>query len=176
MADVRTTLAEPIFDSDPWDEMSLSGFRAKLEGFRWDMQKVPAERLPSQMHNRIHRYIGGTMVPPTSPYDPVFWLHHCYVDKLWADWQRLHPTEPGYLPDGGAKKKGHNLRDVMAPWNDKAPKDVLNIRDLGYYYLPSLPFQPLTVALGALLGGLTATCGSRSFLWGRSGASPRAAS
>jgi Common central domain of tyrosinase len=133
-ADVRTTLEATPFDSYPWKEpMSLSGFRNKLEGFRWDMQKNPPERLPSQMHNRIHRYIGGTMEPPTSPNDPVFWLHHCYIDKLWADWQRKHPNEPGYLPDGGART-GHNLKDKMPPWNEKAPKDVLNIRDLGYHY------------------------------------------
>jgi streptogramin lyase len=155
MEDVRTTLAEPIFDSDPWDEMSLSGFRAKLEGFRWEMQKIPAERLPSQMHNRIHNYIGGTMGPPTSPNDPIFWLHHCYVDKLWADWQRLHPTEPGYLPDGGAKKTGHNLSDVMKPWVNppRAPKDVVNIRDLGYHYVtefavPTASSRPRSIALG----------------------------
>jgi hypothetical protein len=85
------------------------------------------------MHNRVHYYVGGTMGPSTSPNDPVFWLHHCYIDKLWADWQRLHPNEPGYLPDGGARTS-HNLRDVMAPWNEKAPKDVLNIRELGYHY------------------------------------------
>jgi virginiamycin B lyase len=155
MEDVRTTLAEPSFDSDPWDEMSLSGFRAKLEGFRWEMQKIPAERLPSQMHNRIHNYIGGTMGPPTSPNDPIFWLHHCYVDKLWADWQRLHPTEPGYLPDGGAKKTGHNLSDVMKPWVNppRAPKDVVNIRDLGYRYVtefavPTASSRPRSIALG----------------------------
>ena len=153
MDDVRTTLAATPFDDAPWSDMSLSGFRNKLEGFRWDMQKN--EGLPSQMHNRIHRYIGGTMGPPTSPYDPVFWLHHCYADKLWADWQRLHPNEPGYLPDGPAPK-GHNLKDVMAPWNDKAPKDVLNIRVLSYYYeaevtefaVPTANSRPRSIAWG----------------------------
>src|SRR5262249_23667730 len=129
--DVRTALAEPKFDSAPWDDTSESGFRNNLEGFRYNTQKT---LLPSQMHNRVHRYIGGTMGPPTSPYDPVFWLHHCYVDKLWDDWQGLHPNEPGYLPDGGAHHTGHNLRDVMKPWNEKAPKDVVNIRELGYHY------------------------------------------
>jgi tyrosinase len=133
MEDVRTTLAATPFDSAPWNDMSQSGFRNNLEGFRRDMQKKPPEPLPSQMHNRVHRYIGGTMGPATSPYDPIFWLHHCYVDKLWADWQRQHPNEPGYLPDGSAPT-GHNLKDIMEPWKDKAPKDVLNILELGYRY------------------------------------------
>jgi hypothetical protein len=73
------------------------------------------------------------MVPPTSPNDPVFWLHHCYVDKLWADWQAMHPNEEPYLPPSGAAP-GHNLTDRMPPWNEKRPADVLNTWDLGYHY------------------------------------------
>jgi tyrosinase len=130
MEDVGATLAATPFDSAPWDATSQSGFRNRLEGRI--PQAKPDEYIP-KMHNRVHYYVGGTMGPSTSPNDPVFWLHHCYIDKLWADWQRLHPNEPGYLPDGGARTS-HNLRDVMAPWNEKAPKDVLNIRELGYHY------------------------------------------
>jgi hypothetical protein len=72
------------------------------------------------MHNRIHAYVGGSMGPPTSPNDPVFWLHHCYVDKLWADWQVLQLLQGGprdisfYLPGEGARP-GHNLNDEMPP-------------------------------------------------------------
>ncbi|HEX5847186.1 MAG TPA: tyrosinase family protein, partial [Rhodoplanes sp.] len=29
------------------------------------------------------------MAPMTSPNDPVFFLHHCFVDKAWADWQEV---------------------------------------------------------------------------------------
>ena len=24
---------------------------------------------------------------PSAAYDPIFWLHHAYVDKVWADRQ-----------------------------------------------------------------------------------------
>jgi tyrosinase len=128
--DVETTLDATPYDSAPWDRSSRSGFRNLLEGSGATEEDAP------KMHNRVHGYIGGTMGPPTSPYDPVFWLHHCYIDKLWAYWQRVHQNEPGfqpYLPDGGARA-GHNLRDRMQPWNKKAPKDVLNILELGYQY------------------------------------------
>jgi tyrosinase len=133
-ADVEATLAATPFDSAPWDATSQSGFRNRLEGRIPQATPNPTddEYIP-KMHNRIHAYVGGTMGPSTSPNDPVFWLHHCYIDKLWADWQRRHPNEPGYLPDGGART-GHNLKDKMAPWNEKAARDVLNIRELGYHY------------------------------------------
>jgi Common central domain of tyrosinase len=92
------------------------------------------------MHNRVHVWVGGSMGPVTSPNDPVFFLHHCFIDKLWADWQRLHQNDAGYqpyLPNGGARQ-GHNLNDPMRPWNQAddtvRPSQVLSHRALGYRY------------------------------------------
>jgi tyrosinase len=31
-----------------------------------------------------------------SPNDPAFWMVHAFVDKLWADWQALHPDAEWY--------------------------------------------------------------------------------
>jgi tyrosinase len=109
--DVTATLNELPFDTPPWNDESLSGFRNTLEGIRWDTQKRPPVRLPSQMHGRVHRWIGGSMVPMSSPNDPVFWLHHCFIDKLWADWQAMH-GDPGSFPLTGAAP-GHNGEDAM---------------------------------------------------------------
>ena len=36
----------------------------------------------------------------TSPNDPVFFLHHCNVDRLWAQWWSDNPKRP-YLPADG---------------------------------------------------------------------------
>lgn len=37
-------------------------------------------------HDRGHNFIGGTMGGATSPRDPIFFLHHNFVDKLWQEW------------------------------------------------------------------------------------------
>jgi tyrosinase len=37
-------------------------------------------------HDRGHNFIGGTMGGSTSPRDPIFFLHHNFVDKLWQEW------------------------------------------------------------------------------------------
>lgn len=42
--------------------------------------------LEAQPHNYIHGFVGGTMGTYTSPRDPIFWLHHCNIDRLWYDW------------------------------------------------------------------------------------------
>jgi hypothetical protein len=120
--DVTDTLNETAYDVAPWNINSASGFCNRAEG--WS---------PYGMHNLIHIWVGGSMVPITSPNDPVFFLHHCFVDKLWADWQSLHPNVPWYLPDGGAAP-GHNLKDLLRPWNDTTPEDVIDHRRHGYRY------------------------------------------
>jgi len=42
-------------------------------------------------HNDVHISVGGTMATAMSPADPLFWLHHGNLDRLWAGWQESHP-------------------------------------------------------------------------------------
>lgn len=120
-SDVDNVLDEVPYDTAPWTTASNPSFRNRLEGWI----NGP------QLHNRVHVWVGGSMLPMTSPNDPVFFLHHCFVDKLWADWQDQNPSE-GYLPVTG-EPEGHRLNDALYPWS-ATPADVLNHRDLGYIY------------------------------------------
>ncbi|RKP10276.1 hypothetical protein THASP1DRAFT_2882, partial [Thamnocephalis sphaerospora] len=45
-------------------------------------------RAEAPQHDKVHIAVGGDMVTIYSPNDPVFWLHHAFVDKLWWEWQR----------------------------------------------------------------------------------------
>lgn len=94
-----------------------------------------------ELHNRVHMWVAGSMAPGTSPDDPVFFLHHCNVDRIWALWQFRHPGQnypsvvPTVPPPG---TRPHGLNDLMPPWTappeDKRPIDVLNHTSLGYTY------------------------------------------
>ncbi|KAL8919178.1 MAG: hypothetical protein Q9208_006938 [Pyrenodesmia sp. 3 TL-2023] len=47
------------------------------------------------MHNGIHMLVGngGHMSNiPYSSFDPIFWLHHVNVDRLFALWQAIYPN------------------------------------------------------------------------------------
>jgi Common central domain of tyrosinase/Polyphenol oxidase middle domain len=45
--------------------------------------------LESQPHDQVHVSIGGLMSDPnTAAQDPIFWLHHCNIDRLWEKWLR----------------------------------------------------------------------------------------
>jgi len=107
------------------------------------------------IHNRVHLWVGGSMTPGTSPNDPVFFLHHCNVDRLWAAWQLLHPDQP-YLPAAGDPDapQGHRLDDAMQPWGGKVtPASTLDYQaNLGYRYdTDPAPAQPVSPA--AAVGG-----------------------
>jgi tyrosinase len=46
-------------------------------------------RLEQTPHNDIHVMIGGLMLDPDQAAgDPIFWLHHCNIDRLWWLWQK----------------------------------------------------------------------------------------
>ena len=48
---------------------------------------LPSGALESQPHNLIHDALGGLMGnPDTAALDPIFWLHHCNIDRLWQVW------------------------------------------------------------------------------------------
>ncbi|MFI2371638.1 tyrosinase family protein [Streptomyces sp. NPDC018833] len=111
-AEVDTVLAMSSYDMPPWNSAS-DGFRNHLEGWRG-----------VNLHNRVHVWVGGQMATGVSPNDPVFWLHHAFIDKLWTEWQALHPDSP-YLPQAGTANVV-DLHDTMRPWNDVTPVDMLD--------------------------------------------------
>uniref|UniRef100_A0A1I8AHN4 Tyrosinase_Cu-bd domain-containing protein n=1 Tax=Steinernema glaseri TaxID=37863 RepID=A0A1I8AHN4_9BILA len=44
-------------------------------------------------HGNVHVWVGGDMFsPPTSANDPLFLLHHAFVDLIWEEWRRRHQT------------------------------------------------------------------------------------
>lgn len=44
----------------------------------------------SSMHNAVHLWVGGQMQTGSSPNDPVFFLHHANIDRLWSQWQERY--------------------------------------------------------------------------------------
>lgn len=80
------------------------------------------------LHNRIHMWTGGTMSNvPTAAYDPLFWAHHCMIDRLWYLWQLRHP---------GAGVPAALLDRALAPF-PMTVRDTLQVSQLGYDYAAS---------------------------------------
>lgn len=50
-------------------------------------------QLEVSVHNRVHGRIGGLMGDPDfAALDPIFWLHHANIDRLWEVWLARDPA------------------------------------------------------------------------------------
>jgi tyrosinase len=142
--DLKLAMAEVFYDTPNYDRSPFTiGFRNRIEGWVTQRGDSRVKTAGSQLHNRVHLWIGGNMAPMTSPNDPVFFLHHCFVDKVWSDWQAVQLSDngdaaPHYAPEREGPP-GHNLTDTLKPWT-RTVRDVLEIAALGYQYEPT-PIQ-----------------------------------
>jgi tyrosinase len=73
-------------------------------------------------HGSAHTSFGGFISSTsTAPRDPLFFLLHCNVDRLWAKWQRQNnrfdQTVVASFNNNNASPIGHRLQDTMWPWN-----------------------------------------------------------
>ena len=67
------------------------------------------------LHNQVHYAIGGTMKSSfSSANDPIFFLHHSFVDRIFEKWLRKYNKDASILSSHGAPL-GHNRRDIIVP-------------------------------------------------------------
>jgi len=117
----------------------------------------PSGVLEDQPHNIVHGLVGGfrrggnpdsafdnglMSMPDTAALDPIFWLHHANIDRLWEVWLRrdathLNAVDPAWL-DGPAGRKfqmpgvdgspfaytAREMLDMSAPQLDYVYEDV----------------------------------------------------
>ena len=77
------------------------------------------------VHDNVHGWVGGDMgVVAQSAYDPIFWSHHCMIDRIWYLWQ---------LQNGVNNIPADYLDKPLAPFA-LTVRDVLDISSLGYEY------------------------------------------
>jgi tyrosinase len=103
------------------------------KAWRFDLEGNP--------HGAAHvSFLGPINNPATAPRDPLFFLLHTNVDRLWARWQwlnrRFDPTKVPAFPNqkAGQARIGHNIPDTMWPWN----------RDTSPPRPPTVPRAPFT--------------------------------
>lgn len=99
-------------------------------------------------HNTVHSQIGADMVTYMSPLDPIFWLHHNNIDRLWDSWLALNHSNPSDLAfrnyrfryvgqEASPPPTEYALGDFLNPAGSRvAPyvRDVLVSSALGYQF------------------------------------------
>jgi tyrosinase len=125
----------------PADALKCRGFIGKAEfgGIRTHRNhfaKHGGGTLEETPHNIVHGLIGGLMgSPDTAALDPIFWLHHANIDRIWSEWigmQAQHhenPSEAAWLqqPWSVFDEQGDEVQL-------HADQVLATIGDLGYTY------------------------------------------
>jgi hypothetical protein len=115
-----------------------TGFHHGFDGFKGDLEKQP--------HDIIHGWVGGLMNnPDTAALDPIFWLHHANIDRLWEAWRiqtDANPTDKSWL------SKKFKLRDKSGAPVTMVVSGVVEATQLGYTY-DKLPAVPAVAAVAA---------------------------
>lgn len=150
---IATAMAMEDFDREPWDytvEINLefpvrTTFRNYMEGHTGLTNFLAGDPFGDQLHGRVHLWVNGNMGSSSSPNDPVFWLHHANLDRIWAEWQDAHgiynyPAQWYYM-DTNSQAKAVVASEML--WRfykgtnyvaDVTSLDTLDIRATGVRY------------------------------------------
>jgi tyrosinase len=129
-SDVTNVVRQTSYDAPQWNAAS-PGFRDRLEG--WIPSPGP------YLHNRVHVWVGGDMLISSSPNDPVFYLNHCNVDRIWELWQRRgHRNTYRPLQSADPSLFRHRIDDPMysifaAGNNGQTPRQMLDASTIYTY-------------------------------------------
>jgi hypothetical protein len=93
----------------------------------------------NKIERNVHGYIHCTVGPtcpvahmgdvPVAGNDPIFYLHHANIDRLWACWQHLRPT-----PAGAWQDQKFSFVDETGTMQTQPVKNFLDSTSLGYVY------------------------------------------
>ena len=108
----------PFFNTATGSASGISEAQTLALGNRY----ASFEEMEGNPHGFAHTSFGGLISSiPTAARDPLFFLLHANVDRLWAKWQRrfdrFDSTVAASFDSDPSNPIGHNLPDTMWPWN-----------------------------------------------------------
>jgi tyrosinase len=101
-------------------------------------------------HNVVHDAVGGNgglmSDPDAAAADPIFWVHHANIDRLWFIWDTPRPRDP---TDTRWTAQRFSFFDAGGHRVTKTPADVVDIvGQLGYTYEVAPPAKAAAAAFG----------------------------
>jgi tyrosinase len=90
------------------------------------------DELEGNAHNNVHNNIGGWMPSASSPRDPIFFMHHSNIDRIWAVWNQNNPNSADPLwTNMPFTENFYNINGSF--WSPKV-SDLYVPETLGYTY------------------------------------------
>jgi len=115
-------------------------------------------------HGTVHVAVGGNGLMSqfhTAALDPIFWLHHCNVDRMWSRWLIDQPGARNPVDDPQWMNANFTFFDETGMQQTASVADTLDPTTLGYTYENNRPFfggfAPFVVASSAESGVIPET-------------------
>jgi tyrosinase len=112
--------------------------------------------LESNPHNLVHVFTGGDegimSYPGTAAIDPIFYLHHCNIDRMWAVWNETN-SNPDNNPNWSKGPANNGQNQFIMPMPDGTawvfqPSDVTSLSQVSYTYDTMQPAAPVPAPYG----------------------------
>jgi tyrosinase len=120
--------------------------------------------LEATPHNNVHNIVGGLMGGTQSALDPIFMMHHCNIDRIWAVWNINNPNSNDPLWTDMTFQ--NNFYNPDGSFYSPRVSDTYIPETLGYTYglapPPAAAVAPTVLALGDKIKTLYATPNVRS--------------
>src|SRR4029077_11740171 len=132
---------QQILNSDDYEEFGTSRPKGQNNtNPSWVLKRTGMQGvLEGTAHNNVHTNIGGWMPSASSPRDPIFFMHHCNIDRIWAVWNSLPGNENSPDPLWRNMTFTNNfLNTDGSSWSPKVT-DLFDPMSLGYTYGLSTP-------------------------------------
>ncbi|KAL2067816.1 hypothetical protein VTL71DRAFT_15912 [Oculimacula yallundae] len=104
--------------------MEVFGSKVRLESVERVLKQPTYEKFNKELedgpHNALPRTIRGDFMRVTVPNDPIFFIHHVQLDRLWWQWQQRAPKE----------------RTLQYATSEEEPRGHILLREV-------FPFEPL---------------------------------
>jgi tyrosinase len=114
--------------NNSYNRHTMYSFRNALEGFIDSDGEISLQNnsigIELFMHNRVHVWTGGVMsIVKIAANDPIFFLHHANIDRIFEKWLQKYPFRNDYdcnVFSGPQKPHGcpicHDFRDNVVPF------------------------------------------------------------
>jgi tyrosinase len=87
-----STTGNPLYvqrtGTNVYSALTLAPFASSVVNFQRGTYNAFEPSIEGKPHNPVHNLIGGVMATMSSPNDPIFYLHHANIDRLWYAWVR----------------------------------------------------------------------------------------
>lgn len=85
-------------------------------------------------HGTPHVFVGGGMNSMMSPMDPIFWVHHAFIDAIWDVYQKKY--DAGFSNYNGVRGDGRSVSvaDPLTPYTQTAAS-VMNSASICVQYV-----------------------------------------